>query len=143
VFQSFPWERVCLRRRYSVTATYTCLLRISCLADVVSLFVSWSLPSKRSSLDSVVGIATGYGLDDRGVGVKLGSRIFSSSHRPEVVLGSTQLPIQRLPGALSPAVKWPGCEATTHLQLVPRSRKCGSIHSPPPPFAFVGSWGCA
>jgi hypothetical protein len=45
VFRSFPWERVCLQRRYPVTAAYTCLLRICCLAaNVVSLFVSRSLP---------------------------------------------------------------------------------------------------
>jgi hypothetical protein len=38
------------------------------------------------SRDSLVGIATGYGLDDRGFGVRVpvGSRIFSSSHRPRV-----------------------------------------------------------
>jgi hypothetical protein len=30
VFQSFPWQRVCLRRGYSATAGYTCLLRICC-----------------------------------------------------------------------------------------------------------------
>jgi hypothetical protein len=28
VLQSFPWEHVWLRRRYSITAAYTCLLRI-------------------------------------------------------------------------------------------------------------------
>jgi hypothetical protein len=50
LLQQFPWERVCLRRRYSATATYTCLLRICCLAaDVVSLFVSRSLPSNGST----------------------------------------------------------------------------------------------
>jgi hypothetical protein len=37
------------------------------------------------SQDTAVGIATGYGLDDRGVGA---SRIFSTLSRP--VLGSTQ-----------------------------------------------------
>jgi hypothetical protein len=44
------------------------------------------------SLDSAVGIATGYGLDDRGVGVRVpaGSRIFSSSRRPDRLLGPTQ-----------------------------------------------------
>jgi hypothetical protein len=54
------------------------------------------------NLDSVVGIATGYGLDDRGVGVRVpvGSRIFSTSSRP--ALGPTQPPIQWVPGALSP-----------------------------------------
>jgi hypothetical protein len=37
------------------------------------------------SRNSVVGIATGYGLDDREVGVRVpvGSRIFSSPRRPE------------------------------------------------------------
>jgi hypothetical protein len=41
VVQSFPWEHVCLRRSYLVTAGYTCLIIICCLtADVVSLFVS-------------------------------------------------------------------------------------------------------
>jgi hypothetical protein len=37
------------------------------------------------SRDSAVGIATGYGLDDRGVGVRVpeGSRILSSPHRPD------------------------------------------------------------
>jgi hypothetical protein len=36
-----------------------------------------------TSLDSVVGIATSYGLDDRGVGVRVpvGSRIFSFPNR--------------------------------------------------------------
>jgi hypothetical protein len=38
------------------------------------------------SRDSAIGIATGYGLDDRGVGVRvpLGSRIFSSPRRPDL-----------------------------------------------------------
>jgi hypothetical protein len=45
----FPWERVCWRRRYPVTANYTCLLRICCLAvNVVSLFASWWLPNNDS-----------------------------------------------------------------------------------------------
>jgi hypothetical protein len=41
--------------------------------------------SKEMSRDNVVGIATGYGLDDRGVGVRVlvGSRIFSSPRRPD------------------------------------------------------------
>jgi hypothetical protein len=47
--------------------------------EVVAKFkvLSWNLVRSR---DSVVGIATGYGLDDRGVGVRVpvGSRIFSS-----------------------------------------------------------------
>jgi hypothetical protein len=82
--------------------------------------------------DSVVGIATGYGLVDRGVVVRvpIGSRIFifSTSSRP--ALGFTQPPIHWVPGALFPGVKRPGCEAD-YSQPVPRSRKCGSIHSLP------------
>jgi hypothetical protein len=59
----------------------------------------------------VVGIATGYGLDDRGVEVRVpvGSRIFSTSSR--VALGSTQPPLRWIQGALSPEIKRPGLEA--------------------------------
>jgi hypothetical protein len=41
--------------------------------------------SLNGSRDSAVGIATGYGLDDLGVGVRVlvGSRIFSSPRRPD------------------------------------------------------------
>jgi hypothetical protein len=43
------------------------------------------------SWDSVVGIAAGYGLDDRwiGVGVPVGSRIFSSPCHPDGLWGPT------------------------------------------------------
>jgi hypothetical protein len=63
------------------------------------------------SWDSSVGIATGYELDDRGVGFRIpvAARIFSTSSRP--VLGPTQPPIQWVPGALSPGVKRQGHEA--------------------------------
>jgi hypothetical protein len=45
------------------------------------------------SQDSVVGIPTGYGLDDRGVTVQVpvGSRIFSSPHRPDWLWGLPNL----------------------------------------------------
>jgi hypothetical protein len=58
----------------------------------------------RWSLDSVVGIATGYRLNGRGENF-----LFSTSSRPP--LGSTQRPIQWVLWALSPGVKWPGHEA--------------------------------
>jgi hypothetical protein len=65
------------------------------------------------SRDSVVGIATDYGLDDGGVGVRVpvGSRIFFfiTSCRP--ALGPTQLPIQWVLVA-PPEVKRPGREAS-------------------------------
>jgi hypothetical protein len=71
--------------------------------------------SQKGSQDSAVGIASGYGLGDQGVGVRVpvGSRIFSTLSRPVL-----------------------GVKVTTHLQLVPRSRKCGSIH--PSPIRFDG-----
>jgi hypothetical protein len=48
----------------------------------------WKLTGRfksEHSRDSAVGIAAGYGLDDRGVGVRVpvGSRIFSSPRRPD------------------------------------------------------------
>jgi hypothetical protein len=50
---------------------------------------------------------------------------FSTSLRP--ALGPTQTPIQWVPGILSLGVKRSGRKLTTHLQLVPRSRKRGSV----------------
>jgi hypothetical protein len=63
--------------------------------------------------DSVVGIATGYGLYDRGivVGVSVGGKNIFFSASPRSALGPTQLPIQWVPGALSQRVKRQGCEA--------------------------------
>jgi hypothetical protein len=55
--------------------------------------------------------------------------LFSTSSRP--ALGSTQLPIQWVPGALSPGQSGRGLKLTTHLQLVRRSRKYGSTHPLP------------
>jgi hypothetical protein len=53
------------------------------------------------SIFRVVGIATGYRLDNQGVAVRVPvvSRIFSTSSR--LALGSTQPPTQWVPGALS------------------------------------------
>jgi hypothetical protein len=65
------------------------------------------------SRDSSVGIALGYGLDDRGSRVRFPARLetflFSTASRTD--LGPIQLPIQWVPGALSLGVKWPGREA--------------------------------
>jgi hypothetical protein len=61
--------------------------------------------------DNVVGIATGYGLDGGGVGVRIpvGARIFFTASRP--TLGPTQPHIQWELGALSPGIKRQGREA--------------------------------
>jgi hypothetical protein len=61
LLQWFLWERVCLRRRYPVTAVYTCILEICCLAaNVVSLFVSRSLPSNGCARYCILSRVGGY-----------------------------------------------------------------------------------
>jgi hypothetical protein len=64
------------------------------------------------SRDSVVGIATAYGLDDRGVGVRIpvGARIFSSSRRPDRLWSPPDLLPNGYPG-LFPRGKAAGREA--------------------------------
>jgi hypothetical protein len=57
-------------------------------------------------------MATGHGLDQGiGVQVSVGGENFHFSVSSRPALGSTQPPIQWVPGALSPRVKWPGSEA--------------------------------
>jgi hypothetical protein len=89
--------------------------------------------------DSAVGIATGYGLDDRGAGfrVPVGSRIFSSPRRPDPRPGPTQLPVQWVPGTLSPEVKGPGREAD-HSTLTSVEVNKMWIHTSTP----TSSWRC-
>jgi hypothetical protein len=67
-------------------------------------FVLTSVGITNNSRDSSVGIATGYGLDDRMIGVRFAVelRIFLFTTRCRPALGPTQLPIQWEPGALSP-----------------------------------------
>jgi hypothetical protein len=85
--------------------------------------------------DSVVDIATSYGLDDRPVGVRVpvGSKLFSTLCRP--ALGPNQPPIQWVAGTLSPGVKRPGREAD-HSRTSAKFKKISkytSIH----PYAFM------
>jgi hypothetical protein len=87
--------------------------------------------------DSVVSISTGYGLDDQGVGVRVpvGSRIFSS-RRPDRLWGPQNLLFNGCRGLVPQGQSARGVELTTHLQLVPRSRKCESVH----PLPYTSSW---
>jgi hypothetical protein len=88
------------------------------------------------SHDSLVGIATGYGLDSWGVGVPfpvVKNFLFSTSSRP--ALGPTQPPIQRVPGSLSPGVKRPECEVD-HSPTSAEAKKMW-IYTSTPPYAFM------
>jgi hypothetical protein len=60
------------------------------VAYILSNMSYWTIMRSR---DSAVGIATGYGLDDRGVGVRVlvRSRIFSSPRRPDRLWGQPNL----------------------------------------------------
>jgi hypothetical protein len=100
-------------------------LGFSCRTLLHGVSAPQSLRHMKYSRDSVVTIATAYGLDDRRVGVRVpvGSRIFSSPCRPDGLWGPPSLLFngyRRQSGR--------GVKLTTHFQLVPRSRKCGSIH---------------
>jgi hypothetical protein len=66
--------------------------------------------TENRSQNSSVGIASGYELEDRGVGVRVpvGSGVFSSPRRPDRLWGP---PIQWLPGIISSEVKRLGREA--------------------------------
>jgi hypothetical protein len=68
---------------------------------------------ERGSRDCVVGIATGYGLDDRGFGVRVPvrSKIFSSPRYSYQFWGLPSLLSNGYRGPLSPGVERPGREA--------------------------------
>jgi hypothetical protein len=76
------------------------------------------------SPDSVVGIATGYGLDDEEVGVRVSveARIFTSPCRPNRLWGPPNLLSNMYWGLFPLALSGRGVKLTTHLQLVPRSK---------------------
>jgi hypothetical protein len=98
--------------------------------------------------DRAVGITTGYGLDDQGIGVQapLGARIFTSPCRPDrfwgpslssrQILGPTQPPIQWVLVFLSPDVKRPGREADHSPPSCTKVKKIW-IYITNPPYAFI------
>jgi hypothetical protein len=90
------------------------------------------------SQDSAVGIVTGYGLDDQGVGVRVpvGARFFTSPCRPDRLWGPPSLLSNGEPGALSPGVKRLRCEADhspPDCALVKKMR----IYTSTPPYVFM------
>jgi hypothetical protein len=82
----------------------------------------------------VVGIATSYGLDDRGVEdpVSVGSRVLFPPRRLDRLWGPPSLLYDWNQG-LFPRVKWQRREAD---HLLPRSRKCESIQT----LSHMSSW---
>jgi hypothetical protein len=82
--------------------------------------------------NSVVVIASGYRLDDPGVGVGVPvlSRIFSISSR--LALVSTQPPIHWVLGAISPGIKRPGREADRSPPTSAKAKKMLIYTSIPP-----------
>jgi hypothetical protein len=82
-------ERGCMQMlAYSLTLK----MEVICSSKTLVNF-QWTTWCYIVSQDSVVSIATGYGLDDRGVRVQVsvGSRNFSSPHRPDRLWGSPYL----------------------------------------------------
>jgi hypothetical protein len=67
--------------------------RKRCNHELYKLFNEPNIITYIKSRDSAVGIATGYGLEDRGVGVQVpvGSRIFSSPRHPDRLWGPPSL----------------------------------------------------
>jgi hypothetical protein len=127
--------------QYHVHSTLTCAIWIQStpspqfIQDII-------LSSTYNRRDRSVGIATSYGLDVRGVGVRVpvGSRIYLSPHRPDRrALGFTQPPIKWIPGALSPGIKRPGREAD-HSQTASADVKKTWIYMSTPP---TPSWRSA
>jgi hypothetical protein len=106
---------------------------------IMSYFIrALLMPNFMGHRYSVVGIATGCGLDDtRGRSSspgKVKNFLFSTSSRP--VLGSTQPPIQWLPGTLSPWVKRQGREADNSPQSGAQVKKMW-IYTSTPTYAFM------
>jgi hypothetical protein len=97
---------------------------------------SYSPTFLQKSRDSSVGIALGYGLDDRGSRVRFPA--FSSPPRPERLWGPSSLLSNGYQG-LFLGEKRPGVKLTTHLHLVPRTKNVWSYTSTPQ-YTFM-AWG--
>jgi hypothetical protein len=123
-----------------VTSAYALVVkRTGCPVNEIRSF-SWvpteyyQVIQRCGSQDTVVGIGTGYGLDDRGVGVRVPvgvkNFLFFTSSRP--ALGSTQSRIQWVPGVLYPGIKRTGREADHSPPTSAETKKMWIYTSNPP-----------
>jgi hypothetical protein len=105
-------------------------------------FFKYDIPRTPSgSRDSSVRKAAGYGLDDRGIGIRVPvkARIFSSLCRQDKFWGPPNLLPNGYRGLFPLRHSGRGVKLTTHFQLVSRSTKRGSIH----PLPHTPSWRSA
>jgi hypothetical protein len=100
----------------------------------VCIYISINLRSR----ESAVGIATVYGLDDRGFGVwvSVGEWIFTSSRRPNRLWDPPILLSNGYLGVLPPEVKRPGREAD-HSPTTSAYVKKTWIYISTPPYVFM------
>jgi hypothetical protein len=104
---------VCKNTNYINCKCHFLMTNFICINRIIIIIIM--------SRDSSVGMATGYGLDARGLSptrVKL--LIFSTASR--LALGPKQPPDQWVPGSLSSGVKWRGREDDHSPPSVARSR---------------------
>jgi hypothetical protein len=152
--QSYGTGRTCTSWLYISTfltviylLTYTYFNNISSLQNFTNnllgknILNTCSTNLNQRSRDSSVGIATSYGLDDWWVGVwvLVGSIIFSSPCRPNRLWGPPNLLSNGYWGLSPRGLRGRGVKLTTHLQQMPRSRKCGYIY----PLPHTPSWHSA
>jgi hypothetical protein len=89
--------------------------------------------------DSLVGIATGYGLDGQGSITSRGKICFCTPQRPDRVWGSPSHLSNGYHGLFSPGVKRPGREAAHSPPSRAEVRNGGAI----PPLPYMSSWHSA
>jgi hypothetical protein len=105
--------------------------------NIQNFLINSELKWKQESLYSSVGIATGYGLDDRGVGVlvPIGQQ-FSLLHVVQTGSGAHPASYPMGTGNSSPGVKRPGREADHSPPNSAEVKKMG-IYTSTPPNAFM------
>jgi hypothetical protein len=110
--------------------------KVQYLQNTAHIFLFYTIRYR----DSAVGIATGYGLGDRGFGVRVpvASGIFSSLHHPDRLWGPPSLLSYGYRGSLLTGVKQQGREAE-HLPPASTKVKKMWINTFTLPYAFMAS----